>query len=68
MLSIDPERECGSIATSDGREIYFHRNSVLDGAFERLKPGSEVRLSIEQGDQGPQASTVRAIGKRHLVD
>jgi cold shock CspA family protein len=68
VLSIDPEHDCGVIATSDGREIYFHRNSVLDGGFARLKPGSEVRLSVEQGDKGPQASTVRAIGKHHLVD
>jgi len=68
VLSIDPERNCGVIATSDGREIYFHRNSVLDDGFTRLTPGAEVRLSIEQGDKGPQASTVRAIGKHHLVD
>ena len=68
VLSIDTLRDCGLIATSDGREVYFHRNSVLDGAFEHLKPGSEVRLSIEQGEKGPQASTVRAIGKHHLLD
>lgn len=68
VLSVDPERNCGIIGTSDGREIYFHRNSVLDTDFAQLKPGTEVRLSIEQGDKGPQASTVRAIGKHHLVD
>ena len=68
VVSIDAEHNSGVITTSDGREIYFHRNSVLDGAFEHLKPGSEVRLSIEQGEKGPQASTVRAIGKHHLLD
>ena len=25
----------GFIETADGREVYFHRNSVLDDAFER---------------------------------
>ena len=25
--------ECGFIETADGREIYFHRNAVLDGAY-----------------------------------
>jgi hypothetical protein len=25
--------ECGFIETVDGREIYFHRNAVLDGAY-----------------------------------
>ena len=68
VVSIDAERNCGVIATSDGREVYFHRNSVLDDGFTRLEPGTEVRLNVEQGDKGPQASSVRAIGKHHLVD
>ncbi len=53
-----PEEDYGFIETSDGREIYFHRNAVLDGAFDRLKVGTEVRFSEEQGMEGPQASTV----------
>jgi cold shock CspA family protein/ribosome-associated translation inhibitor RaiA len=48
----------GFIETADGREIYFHRNSVLDGAFERLKVGAEIRFVEEAGEKGPQASTV----------
>ncbi len=57
----------GFIETPDGREIYFHRNSVLDGAFDHLTVGSEVRFVEEIGAKGPQASTVRAIGKHHLL-
>jgi len=68
IRSLDPTRDCGLIETSDGREIYFHRNSVLNSTFEQLKPGVEVRFSEERGDKGPQASTVRVIGKHHLVD
>jgi ribosomal subunit interface protein len=52
----------GYLETADGREIYFHRNSVLDG-FERLVPGDEVRFSEEMGHEGPQASTVIPAGK-----
>ena len=55
----------GFIETSDGREIYFHRNSVLGGAFDRLSVGSEVRFSEEEGIEGPQASSVRLVGERH---
>jgi len=55
----------GFIETSDGREIYFHRNSVLNGSFERLTVGSEVRFVEETGEKGPQASTVHLIGKHH---
>lgn len=41
-----------------GREIYFHRNAVLGGKFDKLSVGSRVRYAEEDGDQGPQASTV----------
>ncbi|WP_020176572.1 HPF/RaiA family ribosome-associated protein [Methyloferula stellata] len=58
--------DCGFIETDDGREIYFHRNAVLDGAFDRLSVGSEVRFSEEKGEKGPQASTVSPIGKHHI--
>jgi cold shock CspA family protein/ribosome-associated translation inhibitor RaiA len=60
----------GFIATSDGREIYFHRNAVIDGDFETLEAGDEVRLVIHpgEGEKGPQASTVVPVGKHHLVE
>jgi cold shock CspA family protein/ribosome-associated translation inhibitor RaiA len=61
------DQDYGFIETPDGREIYFHRNSVLDGAFDRLKVGSEVRFVAEIGEKGPQATTVRAICKHHLL-
>lgn len=57
------ERDYGFLEASDGREIYFHRNSVLDGNFDLLKVGAEVRFTEEDGEQGPQASTVALIGK-----
>jgi cold shock CspA family protein len=49
----------GFIETVDGREVYFHRNSVLGGGFDDLEPGAPVRFAEEDGLQGPQASTVR---------
>ena len=49
--------------TADGREIYFNRNSVLGAAFDRMEIGSEAAFAEEQGEKGPQASTVRLLGK-----
>lgn len=49
----------GFIETPDGRQIYFHRNAVLDGAFDRMVVGSEVRFVEEDGENGPQARIVR---------
>lgn len=57
----------GFISTPDGREIYFHRNSVLGGGFDTLEVGNAVRFTEEQGEQGPQASTVYPVGKHHIV-
>ena len=49
----------GFLTSDDGREIYFHKNSVSAGAFPRLKIGTTVRFAEEAGEKGPQASTVR---------
>ena len=54
----------GFLSTPDGREIYFHERSVLNRGFRRLRVGSEVSFVEEQGEKGPQASTVRVRGKR----
>ena len=64
VARIDPSGEFGFIETPDGREIYFHRNSVLNDTFGRLKTGTPVAYAEEQGEKGPQASTVRPMGKR----
>ena len=50
----------GFLETPDGTEVYFHRNSVVDGDFDDLEVGDEVRFAREQGIEGPQASTVHA--------
>lgn len=52
----------GFIESPEGREIYFHKNSVLDG-FKKLKIGVEVRFEEEEGEKGPQASTVKILRK-----
>jgi cold shock CspA family protein len=56
-----PEEGFGFIETADGRDIYFHRNSVIDSAFDSLAIGSEVHFAEEQGEKGPQASTIRLV-------
>jgi cold shock CspA family protein/ribosome-associated translation inhibitor RaiA len=52
------EKDSGFIEDGDGREIYFHRNSVVDGRFDELNVGDVVRFHEELGDKGPQASSV----------
>jgi ribosomal subunit interface protein len=66
IAALHPERDHGFIAASDGREIYFHRNSLVDVKLEDLRPGQQVRFSEAVGDKGPQATVVRPIGKHHI--
>ena len=59
VVALEIEQDYGFIATPEGRTIYFHRNSVLDGHFDQLCIGSEVSFTEESGVEGPQASSVR---------
>ncbi len=54
----------GFIDTPEGIEVYFHRNSLVAGDFDDLAEGAELRFVMEQGDEGPQATSVRTIGKQ----
>ena len=64
VARILPEGGYGFLRTQDGREIYFHAHSVLNGGFERLRVGSVVRFVEEAGEEGPQASTVTPVRSR----
>jgi cold shock CspA family protein/ribosome-associated translation inhibitor RaiA len=67
VTRIVPDRNCGFLETPDQREVYFHRNAVLGGAFDRLRVGDEVRFSEEMGEQGPQASSLRLARKQRAA-
>lgn len=56
----------GFLLTGDGREIYFHKDSVLSRAFGRLRVGSTVTFAEEQGEKGPQASSVKIAAKHRM--
>ncbi|WP_244607341.1 HPF/RaiA family ribosome-associated protein [Bosea sp. CS1GBMeth4] len=66
VAKLDPAGEFGFIETADGRQIYFHRNSVLNGGFARLGLGARVVYVEEAGEKGPQASTVKPLKKHAL--
>jgi cold shock CspA family protein len=51
----------GFLESADGREIYFHRNSVLEPGFDSLQLGVRVNFKEEEGEEGPQASRVTPL-------
>jgi len=59
IAKIFPDDGYGFLTTLEGREIYFHENSVVGGKFKDLEVGSKVRFVESEGEKGPQASTVK---------
>lgn len=57
-----PLSQYGFLETAEGETVYFDARSVIDGGFGRLSVGTAVRYVAEDGDKGPQASTVTPIG------
>lgn len=58
----------GFIVMTDGSEVYFHRNSLVDADFDKLAPGQPVELVMMHGESpaGPQATTVKTIRPMQL--
>jgi ribosomal subunit interface protein len=62
VAKLFPNEGYGFLQTAEGEELYFHRNAVLDGAFERMKVGSRVRfVEDDENVPGPHASTVALL-------
>jgi cold shock CspA family protein len=64
VAKIFPQQGYGFVETTDGREIYFDQNSVVDGDFSKVEVGQKARLTIELGEEGPQASSIHVKKKK----
>ncbi len=56
-----PQEGYGFILQEGGGEVYFHKNALHGLAFEDLEDGLEVAFNIEDGEKGPQATTVNPL-------
>lgn len=67
VVRLFPWEGYGFLAAEQEGDVYFDRRSVLNGGFDRLTVGDEVRFVSHpgEGEKGPQASTVIPIGKHH---
>jgi ribosome-associated translation inhibitor RaiA/cold shock CspA family protein len=59
-----PKEDYGFIAAPDGREIYFHRHSVLREGFDRLEVGTEVTFVEEAGVDSWRTQSRPRVGHR----
>ena len=64
VIRLFPIEDYGFLQTPDGREVYFHKNSVLAHGFDRLEVGTVVFFAEEPGEKGPHASRVRVIRRQ----
>lgn len=68
IIRILPASDCGFVVSEDQREIYFHRNALINGDFNNLKVGQEVRFSETMGENGPQVTSMELVGQSgHLI-
>ncbi|HBK04765.1 MAG TPA: 30S ribosomal protein S30 [Acetobacteraceae bacterium] len=60
IVRLIAEKDYGFLVTDSGDEVYVHRNAVPGGGFDKLRVGDRVRYVVqeEEGEHGPQASTV----------
>ena len=56
------ERNQGFLMTKEGGLLYFHRNAILTGDFDKLRRGDEVYYIEDVGDTGPIATKVWVKG------
>ncbi len=70
VLRLFPYEGYGFIEMSDGQEIYFHKNAVIEADFDKLEVGDKVRLAVaeRESEKGAQATSVRPIGKHNIVE
>ena len=61
VARIFTEQGYGFLMTLEGREVYFHKNAVLDAKFAVLNVGMEVTFIEQSGDKGSQASSVSVV-------
>lgn len=66
VAEIFPDKDYGFIRTDAGTQLYFHRQSLMGGRFEQLKPGDAVHFEESAGDTGPAAAKVWIGPDYHL--
>jgi CspA family cold shock protein len=55
------DRGFGFISDTDGREVFFHKSSLIDMEFDTLNEEQQVEFEVEKSPKGPRAINVRII-------
>ncbi|MBZ8180119.1 HPF/RaiA family ribosome-associated protein [Oscillatoria salina] len=64
VTKLFPEQDYGFLQPLSGQEeVFFHRNSVINNDFDRIRVGTGVQFAALQDDQGVRATTVQIVSK-----
>lgn len=55
------EENYGFIRTPDGRDVYFHEDTLVSHDLDELGVQTPVRFTEEEGEKGPQAGMVHVL-------
>jgi cold shock protein len=55
-------RGYGFIAFEGGPDVFVHSSAITGGGYRSLDEGQKVEFDITDGQEGPQAETVRVTG------
>jgi cold shock CspA family protein/ribosome-associated translation inhibitor RaiA len=58
-----PSEEHGFLLTNEGTQLYFHRNGLTEGDFDKLRVGDRVHYVEMVGDTGPIAYKLWPAGE-----
>ena len=51
----------GFIKDVDGRQVFFHKSTILDNRFDSLIEDQLVEFEVEKSDKGPRAFNVKVL-------
>ena len=52
----------GFIAVDGGQDVFVHFSAIAGDGYRSLEEGQKVEFDITQGQKGPQAENVTALG------
>ena len=58
IAELHADEDYGYLLTKEGGLLYFHRNSLMNGDFDKLTVGDDVHYVEREGDTGPTAAKV----------
>lgn len=52
----------GFIEVAGRKDVFVHYSAIQQSGYKTLAEGQDVEFDIEDGDKGPQAAGVNAVG------